>query len=163
MRFNCARWWGSVYLPIRIPRSDRAFQHVRTLAERYPHTKFVSIVGDKCIPNLPDSRIPVFINYKNGEIRNQLFAWGFDRERRIEGKELGCCFAFVHLLNISAELEAILTTTGVVKSEKRLLPDGKYGNEEDEGDAPRQSSRRKPVSNAKKDGSDSGSDFEFDL
>jgi len=47
-----------------IPRSDRAFQHIRTLAERYPRTKFVSIVGDKCIPNLPDSRIPMLIVYK---------------------------------------------------------------------------------------------------
>jgi len=130
-----------------ILRSDRTFQHVRTLAERYPHTKFVSIVGDKCIPNLPDSRVPVFILYKNGEIRNQFFAWGADQERRME------------------ELEAILMTTAVVKSEKRRLPDGKYDNEEDEADARKQSSRRNPVLNAKKDGagSDSGSDFEFDL
>ncbi|EEB94119.1 hypothetical protein MPER_07120, partial [Moniliophthora perniciosa FA553] len=68
-----------------IPRSDRTFEHIRTLATRYPRTKFVSIVGDKCIPNLPDTRIPMLIVYKRGEIRNQVVAWGADRERRIEG------------------------------------------------------------------------------
>ncbi|KAF9011748.1 thioredoxin-like protein [Cyathus striatus] len=68
-----------------IPRSDRAFAHVRILAEHYPRTKFVSIVGDKCIPDLPDSRVPVFLMYRKGEVRNQIFSWGADRERRIEG------------------------------------------------------------------------------
>ncbi|KAJ8581974.1 hypothetical protein M405DRAFT_700197, partial [Rhizopogon salebrosus TDB-379] len=41
-----------------IPRSDRTFEHIRNLASRYPHSKFVSIVGNKCIADLPDSRIP---------------------------------------------------------------------------------------------------------
>ena len=71
---------------VRIPRSDRTFQHVKTLAGKYPRTKFVSIVGDKCIPNLPDSRIPMFVVYRKGDIRNQVIAWGADRERRIEGE-----------------------------------------------------------------------------
>jgi hypothetical protein len=71
---------------IRIPRSERAFQHVKTLAGKYPRTKFVSIIGDKCIPNLPDSRIPMFIVYRKGDIRNQAIAWGADRERRVEGE-----------------------------------------------------------------------------
>lgn len=70
----------------RIPRSDRAVQHVRILAERYPRTKFVSIIGDKCIPNLPDSRVPMLIVYKKGDIRNQIVAWGADQERRLEGE-----------------------------------------------------------------------------
>lgn len=69
----------------RLPRSDRAFQHIRTLAQRYTRTKFVSIVGEKCIPNLPDSRCPMIIVYRKGDIRNQIVAWGADRERRIEG------------------------------------------------------------------------------
>ncbi|KDR85422.1 hypothetical protein GALMADRAFT_54185 [Galerina marginata CBS 339.88] len=68
-----------------LPRSDRAFQHIRTLAKRYPRTKFVSIVGDKCIPNLPDSRVPMFIVYRRGDIRQQVVAWGADRDRRLEG------------------------------------------------------------------------------
>lgn len=69
----------------RLPRSDRAFGHIRELAERYPRTKFVSIVGDKCIPNLPDAHVPMFIVYRKGDIKNQLLAWGADRERRVEG------------------------------------------------------------------------------
>ena len=71
---------------VRIPRSDRTFQHVKTLAGKYPRTKFVSIVGDKCIPNLPDSRIPMLVVYKKGDIRNQVIGWGADRERRMEGE-----------------------------------------------------------------------------
>jgi hypothetical protein len=70
---------------LSIPRSDRATEHIKTLAARYPRSKFVSIVGDKCIPNLPDNRVPMFIVYKKGDIRNQITAWGADRERRIEG------------------------------------------------------------------------------
>jgi len=70
---------------ISLPRSDRAFQHMHTLAQRYARTKFVSIVGNKCIPDLPDSRVPMIIIYRKGEIRQQLIAWGADHERRIEG------------------------------------------------------------------------------
>jgi hypothetical protein len=70
----------------RLPRSDRAFEQIRTLAERYPRTKFVSIVGNKCIPDLPDVRVPMILVYRKGEIKEQLIAWGADRERRIEGK-----------------------------------------------------------------------------
>jgi hypothetical protein len=68
-----------------IPHSDRTFEHIRALATRHPRTKFVSIVGDKCIPNLPDTRIPMIIAYRKGDIRNQVVAWGADHERRIEG------------------------------------------------------------------------------
>ena len=70
---------------VRIPRSDRAHAHVRLLATRHPRTKFVSIIGDKCIPNLPDSRVPMFIVYRKGEIVTQITAWGSDRERKLEG------------------------------------------------------------------------------
>lgn len=76
-----------ISLPYRIPRSDKAFEHIRTLAQRHPHTKFVSIVGDKCIANLPDSRLPMLLIYRNGEVLNQIVAWGGDRERQIEGKD----------------------------------------------------------------------------
>lgn len=70
-----------------IPRSDRAYEHVRAIAARHPRTKFVSIVGDKCLPNLPDSRVPMFIVYRGGEIRTQIVSWGADRERRVEELE----------------------------------------------------------------------------
>jgi hypothetical protein len=68
-----------------IPRSDRAHVHVRTLATRHPRTKFVSIIGDKCIPDLPDTRIPMFIVYRKGQIVTQITAWGLGRERTLEG------------------------------------------------------------------------------
>jgi hypothetical protein len=68
-----------------IPRSERAGEHIRALAARYPRTKFVSIVGDKCIPDLPDARVPMLVVYRAGEIRQQAVAWGADRERRVEG------------------------------------------------------------------------------
>ena len=78
----------------RLERSDRATEHIRILAQRHPHTKFVSIVGDKCIPNLPDARLPMLIIYRKGEVVNQIVAWGGDRERRIEGKLE--CFVCMH-------------------------------------------------------------------
>jgi hypothetical protein len=70
---------------VRIVHSERATAHMNILASRYPRSKFVSIVGDKCIPNLPDSRLPMIIVYRKGDIRNQVTAWGSDRERRVEG------------------------------------------------------------------------------
>ena len=71
-----------------IPRSDRATHQVNKLAHKHPRTKFVSIVGDKCIENLPDLRLPMFIVYRQGEIRNQIISWGADRERSFEGNEI---------------------------------------------------------------------------
>ncbi|KIK54545.1 hypothetical protein GYMLUDRAFT_48674 [Collybiopsis luxurians FD-317 M1] len=140
-----------------IPRSDRTFEHVKTLATRYPRSKFVSIVGDKCIPNLPDSRIPMFIVYKKGEIRNQVVAWGADRERRIE------------------ELEAFLLVTGALHPPERRPAQqqdetGGSSDEEDEEERDR-SSRMKSAGTSlngrtKKNirsGEDSDSDFDFDL
>ncbi|KAI0059135.1 thioredoxin-like protein [Artomyces pyxidatus] len=75
-----------------IPRSDRAYEHVRTLAAKHPRTKFVSIVGDKCIPDLPDSRVPMFIVYRRGEIINQITSRGADKERKLEGPEVMLAF-----------------------------------------------------------------------
>ena len=68
----------------RIPHSDHAKELVNMVAQRHPHTKFVSIVGDKCIENLPDSRLPMFIIYRKGEVLNQLVSWGADRQRRVD-------------------------------------------------------------------------------
>ncbi|TBU24822.1 thioredoxin-like protein [Dichomitus squalens] len=143
-----------------IPHSDRAKEHINVLAQRHPHTKFVSIVGDKCIPNLPDARLPMFIIYRKGEVLNQLVAWGADRERRVE------------------ELEAVLILAGAIIPQQRLPPDAdKDGNDSDsdlddlDDDDP--SSRMRSAStsvNAKapknlrgKKGDESDSDFEFDL
>ncbi|KAF9239688.1 thioredoxin-like protein [Melanogaster broomeanus] len=145
-----------------IPRSDRTFAHVRTLAERYPRTKFVSIVGNKCIADLPDTRIPMFIIYRKGEIRNQLISWGSDRERRLE------------------ELEAILFLCGVVDPPEHP-PQGARGSHDndnessDDGEDDDLSSRMrsaatrlnahsaKNVRGPARNRDDSDSDFEFDM
>ncbi|KAJ4463329.1 thioredoxin-like protein [Lentinula edodes] len=135
-----------------IPRSDRAFQHVKTLAARYPRSKFVSIVGDKCIPNLPDSRIPMFIVYKKGDIRNQVVAWGADRERRIE--------------------EALLIVTGALHPPERRAPeDRQKESSSDEEDLDSSSHVRSTATstngrkkkNVRGKDNDSDSEFDFDL
>ncbi|KAF7294426.1 Phosducin domain-containing protein [Mycena kentingensis (nom. inval.)] len=137
-----------------IPRSDCAFGHVRTLAARHPRTKFVSIVGDKCIPNLPDARVPMFIVYKKGEILNQVVSWGADRERTLD------------------ELELLLIVSGAILPPDRLSPKEKDSDDElsdEEDEPPRRSAAtstngkapkniRKSVANKSDD-----SDFEFDL
>ncbi|KAJ3733925.1 thioredoxin-like protein [Lentinula guzmanii] len=156
-----------------IPRSDRAFEHVKTLAARYPRSKFVSIVGDKCIPNLPESRVPMFIVYKKGEIRNQVVAWGADRERRIEGKEHR--FISYILADVEAELEALLLVTGALYPPERRAPEDRRkegsSGEEDEEDLDRSSRMRSAATsvngrtkkNVRGKEKDSDSDFDFDL
>ncbi|KAI0373237.1 thioredoxin-like protein [Pilatotrama ljubarskyi] len=142
-----------------IPHSDRAAEHVRILAQRHPHTKFVSIVGDKCIPNLPDARLPMFIIYRKGEVLNQLVAWGADRERKIE------------------ELEAVLILAGAIIPRQRIPPgserdsddeDGSDLNDVDDDPSSRMrsaatSTNAKAPKNIRGRKDDSDSDFEFDL
>jgi len=144
-----------------IPHSDRTFEHIRTLATRYPRTKFVSIVGDKCIPNLPDTRIPMIIVYRKGDIRNQVVAWGADRERRVE------------------ELEALLMVCGAVDLPERRQPGEGHNSNDDSSDediddddpssrmrsAATSSNARstKNVRGRAKNGDDSDSDFDFDM
>ncbi|KAJ7577505.1 thioredoxin-like protein [Mycena floridula] len=135
-----------------ITASDQAFVHLKTLAARYPRTKFVSIVGDKCIPNLPDARIPMLIIYKKGEILNQVVAWGRDRPRIIE------------------ELEAMLLVAGAVH-----IPDlprkGRKSDDSDEEEDEAPSRMRSAATatngrrtkNIRKSEDSDGSDFEFDL
>jgi len=110
-----------------LPRSERATEHIKILAQRHPHTKFVSIVGDKCIPNLPDTRLPMFIIYRNGDVLNQIVAWGGDRERKIE------------------ELEAVLILAGAVIPQARPPPERGNDSDEDE-DSEDDDSDREPSS-----------------
>ncbi|KAI3625741.1 hypothetical protein CBS9595_001102 [Malassezia furfur] len=42
------------------------------LAAKYPNTKFVSIIGDQCIPNYPDKNLPTLLIYRAGELRRQI-------------------------------------------------------------------------------------------
>lgn len=99
-----------------IPRSDRTSEHLQILAQRHPHTKFVSIVGDKCIPNLPDSRIPMLIVYRKGEVINQIVAWGADRERQKE------------------ELEAVLILAGAIVPQQMAPTQSRRRDESDDED-----------------------------
>ncbi|KZO95255.1 thioredoxin-like protein [Calocera viscosa TUFC12733] len=69
-----------------IPASVRLGDQLTELARRHPHTKFVSIVGDRCIPNYPDRNIPTLLMYRKGEMTNQIVAWGVAHERTIEGE-----------------------------------------------------------------------------
>ena len=46
--------------------------YLDTLAEKYPSTKFVSIVGSQCIPNYPDHNLPTLLIYRGGELRRQI-------------------------------------------------------------------------------------------
>lgn len=140
-----------------IPRSDRTFEHLRTLATRYPRTKFVSIVGDKCIADLPDSRIPMLIIYRKGEIRNQVVAWGTERERRLE------------------ELEAVLLLCGAIELPERGGRNREQDGESDDDDYDDPSARMRSaatstntrsarnVRGSTAKGNDSDSDFEFDM
>ncbi|GAA94993.1 uncharacterized protein L969DRAFT_95709 [Mixia osmundae IAM 14324] len=45
--------------------------HLARLSVLYPATKFVSIIGDMCIPNYPDKNIPTMIIYRGGELTRQ--------------------------------------------------------------------------------------------
>ncbi|KIK99752.1 hypothetical protein PAXRUDRAFT_822436 [Paxillus rubicundulus Ve08.2h10] len=145
-----------------IPRSDRTFAHVRTLAERYPRTKFVSIVGNKCIADLPDTRVPMFIIYRKGEIRNQLISWGADRERHLD------------------ELEAILMLCGAIDPLGQSSHGARVGRGDEKGDSEEEEDNdpscrmrsaatatnarsTKNVRGPARKGDDSDSDFEFDM
>ncbi|KIM49535.1 hypothetical protein M413DRAFT_6539 [Hebeloma cylindrosporum] len=158
-----------------LPRSERAFEHIRNLARRYSRTKFVSIVGDKCLPNLPDSRIPMIIVYRKGDIRNQIIAWGADRERRLEGEHLGRLFEKENY-TLETELEAILLVTGALDLPDRPGPNVSQRDEdeddlEDEDDDPSSrmrsaatSTNYRPQKNIRQEKpNDSDSDFEFDM
>lgn len=58
------------------------------LAEKYPSTKFVSIVGDKCIPNYPDRNLPTLIIYRDGELHRQIV--GLRPEIGLDGMNTKC-------------------------------------------------------------------------
>jgi len=134
-----------------IPRSDRAHVHVRTLATHHPRTKFVSIIGDKCIPDLPDTRIPMFIVYRKGQIVTQITAWGLGRERTLE------------------ELETLLITSGAIIPPRRPPADPK-DDLDDESDGEDSSQvRSKPTwanystKNVRNASNNDDSDSDFDL
>lgn len=58
------------------------------LAEKYPATKFVSIIGDQCIPNYPDKNLPTMLIYRNGELHRQII--GLRPEIGLDGMKTKC-------------------------------------------------------------------------
>ncbi|KDQ18565.1 hypothetical protein BOTBODRAFT_28955 [Botryobasidium botryosum FD-172 SS1] len=90
-----------LYRDADIPCARLAAQ-LKTLAARFPRTKIVSIVGNKCIENYPDRHLPTLFIYRLGKMTGQVTAWGTDRERTID------------------ELQTILVSMGAI-----LLSDAK--------------------------------------
>ncbi|KAF8321671.1 thioredoxin-like protein [Clavulina sp. PMI_390] len=70
------------------PASVRVTEQLRDIARRYPRTKVVSIVGNKCIENYPDRHCPSLFLYRNGALRQQFIAYGKDRERTVDELEV---------------------------------------------------------------------------
>lgn len=95
---------------------------LRTLATRYPRSKFVSIVGNKCIENYPDRLQPTLILYRAGEVVAQVVSWGKDRVRDPNGKS----FPNRHdpaSSSLLLELEALLVVSKVVFVADRVQAD----------------------------------------
>ncbi|EST06538.1 Phosducin, thioredoxin-like domain protein [Kalmanozyma brasiliensis GHG001] len=73
-----------------------------TLAAKYPATKFVSIVGDQCIPNYPDRNLPTLLIYRNGELHRQIV--GLRPEIGLDGMKTKC-----------EDIELLLTAVGAIQ------------------------------------------------
>ncbi|QRW27229.1 phosducin-like protein [Rhizoctonia solani] len=91
---------------------SRLTEHLKILAARYPSTKFVSIIGNKCIENYPDRHLPTLFFYRNGNPVSQVTAWGTDRPRTIQ------------------EIESILRALGMIPEKAPAQP---RANREDSG------------------------------
>ena len=75
----------------------------------YPNTKFVSIIGDQCIPNYPDKNLPTLLIYRAGELRRQIVGLrpeiGLDEmNTKLQG-----------MLNVlTLDIELLLAATGAI-------------------------------------------------
>lgn len=76
--------------------------YLDTLAAKYPSTKFVSIVGDQCIPNYPDRNLPTLLVYRNGELHRQIV--GLRPEIGLDGMKTKC-----------EDIELLLTAVGAIQ------------------------------------------------
>ncbi|SPO20288.1 related to phosducin homolog, likely to be involved in regulation of pheromone response [Ustilago trichophora] len=79
--------------------------YLNTLAAKYPATKFVSIVGDQCIPNYPDRNLPTLLIYRNGELHRQIV--GLRPEIGLDGMKTKC-----------EDIELLLTAVGAIERSK---------------------------------------------
>ncbi|KZT44222.1 thioredoxin-like protein [Sistotremastrum suecicum HHB10207 ss-3] len=125
--------------------SMRLFDHLRTLSTRYPRTKFVSIVGDKCIPNCPDRNLPMMILYRSGLVVENLVAWGANP------RQPGT------LEDVELVLQKLQIVVGPPTLPQPTRPKDESDGEDD--DAP----RSKKISSAKKAKVEDDSDSDFDL
>jgi len=134
-----------LYKPAHLPSTTLA-AHLDTLAARYPNTKFTSIVGDKCIPNYPDQNVPTLICYRDGQVVDQLVAWG-------AGVEKG---TLEHLEIVLLGLRIIIPS----KHTARAQANASNNRESDgEDDLPRH--RAEKGIRQSKTGNDSDSDFDL--
>ncbi|CUA72390.1 Phosducin-like protein 3 [Rhizoctonia solani] len=98
---------------------SRLTGHLRTLAAKYPSTKFVSIIGNKCIENYPDRHLPTLFFYRNGNPVSQVTAWGTDRPRTLQ------------------EIESILRALGMIPEKAPVPPQANPDNSGSEDDVQR--------------------------
>ncbi|QRV86282.1 phosducin-like protein [Ceratobasidium sp. AG-Ba] len=115
---------------------SRLTGHLKTLAARYPSTKFVSIIGNKCIENYPDRHLPTLFFYRNGNPVSQVTAWGTDRPRTLQ------------------EIESILRALGMIPEQPPTRPrpsEEDDSNSEDEVQRLSSALRGSKLSQPKKD------------
>ncbi|WFD29642.1 Proteolipid protein 2 [Malassezia sp. CBS 17886] len=92
-------------------------RYLDVLADRYPNSKFVSMIGDQCIPNYPDKNLPTLLIYRGGEMRRQIV--GLRPEIGLDGMK-----------TTLADVELLLSAVGAIDPPKP--PPTKRGDEEDD-------------------------------
>jgi len=125
------------------PASERLFGYLRILSQRYPKTKFVSIVGDKCIPNCPDRNLPMMILYRYGGVIDTLVAWGANPAQP----------------GSLEDVEIVLRKLRIIIPSKVEVP--KAPSKEDEGDSDDEPRAKSTNIRSKDKGADSDSDFDL--
>ncbi|CAD6885496.1 unnamed protein product [Tilletia controversa] len=101
--------------------------YLDTIASKNPATKFVSIVGDKCIPNYPDRNLPTLLIYRNGDLHRQIV--GLRPEIGLDGMNTKL-----------ADVELLLTAVGAIERPDQRVASKNAGQdaaEDDEEDEPR--------------------------
>ncbi|KAK0560465.1 Proteolipid protein 2 [Tilletia horrida] len=96
--------------------------YLDTIAAKNPETKFVSIVGDKCIPNYPDRNLPTLLIYRNGDLHRQII--GLRPEIGLDGMNTKL-----------ADVELLLTAVGAIdRPDPRKASAFSTGRDNDEDD-----------------------------
>jgi len=140
------------------PASERTFEFIRSLAERYPQTKFVSIVGDKCIPDYPDRNLPTLILYRNGRMVDNLVAWGANEKEPGTVHHLETVLLGLKIIQISrsAMREAAAAIRAAVAKAKN-----KDEEDDDEDDRRRSNGNKGRQRAVRQEDGDSDSDFDL--